>query len=112
MTQSPIEIVNEYLDGVYYDASVGECYTYSLGVDDGDTVVKLSDPVTEEYVESLSLEEFKELEPDLFPVPEEAVRDPVNYFEREVSKRMANTEFDTGFIYANSRTEVVERDTE
>lgn len=98
---------DRFMEGVYYDASVGEMYRFER--DDDAEAVTVRDPHGER-VESLSFDEFVDLQPDLYPVPEEAVENPVNYFEREVSKRLEDAEFEPGLLYANEMTRVVEDD--
>jgi hypothetical protein len=100
------KIDDRYTEGVYYDATVGEFYEYDRS-DDGESVT-LFDPVTGEQIETLGAEEFNGLQPDLYPVPEEAVYDPVGYFENWIADHAVRGEFDVGRIWADYATEIVE----
>jgi hypothetical protein len=95
---------DEFFDGVYYDGTVGEFYEFEH-VGDG---VALIDPNDGERVETLSIEEFEEIENDLFQVPEEAIDDPVDYFYTYLGTLVGPAEMDVGFMYADRQTKVVE----
>jgi len=100
------KIDDRYTEGVYYDGTVCEFYTFDRS-EDGESVTLLT-PITEEEVETLSADEFHNIQEDLFPVPEEAMNDPVRYFEDWIANHSAHAEFDVGRLWADKATEIVE----
>jgi hypothetical protein len=96
---------DRFMTGVWYEVETGDFVTFDRD-DEGETVI-----ICDEEGDELDRIAFVDFHPeDYYPVREEAVDNPVNYFEREVSKRMESAMFDASFQYANERTEVVESD--
>ncbi len=100
------KIDDRYTEQPYYYAATGEFYTVDRS-DDGERAT-LRDPRTGEELERLSADEFHELQQDLLPIPQEAVRDPVEYFEHWVAIHSGRSEMDVGLLWADRVTEVVE----
>lgn len=100
------KVDDRYTEGVYYDGTVGEFFTFDRS-EDG-THVELLTPITNESVETLSAKEFHNIQDELWEVPEEAMDDPVAYFENWVSRQSAHADFDVGRLWAQKATEIVE----
>lgn len=104
-----MSVDEHYSEGVYYDSEVGtfveiepadgpvaEAVLSPAGVDDRETI--------------LDAEEWEEKEADLLPVPEDAIEDPVAYYEHVIETLRRRTPEDPGigFMYADAMTEVAE----
>jgi len=104
-----MRVDDRYLDGIYYDAEVGTFVEIDRP-EDSDEAAILSEigPAGTDTV--LSGEEWAQKHEDLLPVPEEAIENPVEYYEHVIEKlrRRASEEFDVGFFYADQMTQVTE----
>lgn len=99
---------DSYLDGTYLDLTTGECYQIDRDETTGEAILLDMDG---DEAERLTPGDWVANQEDFVPIPQEAVRDPVNYYETKVDQlRQLDKKLDAGFIYARQMTEVVEHD--
>lgn len=96
-----------YRQGVYYDSERGTFHQIDVDEETGEAI--LCD-IDGEMLEQLDVQQWVDVRRNLMPVPQDAVDDPVGYFERKVNDLLcADTYGNRGLLYADEVTEVVEQ---
>lgn len=107
MSDQP-QVDDSYLDGIYYSLGTSECYQIDRDETTGEAILIDMDG---DEADRLDPEEWITNQDDFYPVPEDAIRNPVRYYQHRIDHALqSEQEFDVGFVYAREMTEVVEND--
>ena len=104
-----MSVDDHYNEGVFYDGEVGT-FVEIEPADGPEGEAVLSPVDIEGGTTALDTEEWEAKQEELLPVPEDAVEDPVAYYEHVIETLRRRTPEDpgVGFMYADAMTEVAE----
>ena len=104
-------IDDKYAHGVWFDGTTGSFYELNR-INDGERDrIKLKDALNDDIVEVLDAAEFLDRQHDFYPVPDNALNDPVEYLDKYLTQlKRSERALDVGKIWARRVTEIVETD--